>query len=459
MYTLSPSLCGAILLKHTWSVILILLSIVILFVLILISGVFAAMEIALSSSNRTKVMMLAESGDKKAKKLLDAIEEPLSFFATTQIYITFITLFSGMYAAEVFTDPIVDWALEQNFPVSHVVVAPVVFILVTAVLTYFTLVFGELIPKRIALRKGIVFALATINLLNFLSKLVLPFVKLLSFSAGLLLKLFRVKDDEDEEEITKEEIKFILDASTESGNIDEVEHDMLNRVLELHDRTVVDTCVHRVDMVALPVSASYQEVVDLFIDKKYSRIPIYEENIDHIKGILHIKDIMEFAFGSKDTSEFDLLSLLHEPYFVPTMKCADELLREMQKNATYMAIVVDEHGGTFGVVTIEDLVEEIVGSISDEYDTDEEQDVVVTGCGSSILQGSMELAKVEDHFGIDLPVDEYDTLSGFLIGQLRRIPLEDETPELEYNGILFKVRKIQDNRIVEAIAEVPVDQE
>jgi len=413
----------------------------------LISGVFSAMEIALSSSNRTKVKILAESGDKKANRLLKALEEPISFFATTQLYITFITLFSGMYAASSFTDPIVDWAMRQSIPISATAVAPIVFILVTALLTYFTLIFGELIPKRIALRKGITFALATINLLNVLSKIVFPFVKLLSFSANALLRVFRAKDNKDEEKITKEEIRMILKSSSEFGSIDDSEHDILSHVLDLGERTVVDACVHRVDIIALPLTAGFDEVINTFIEEKCSRIPIFEDSIDDIKGILHIKDVLKFMVDNPDKSGFEVKSLLREPYFVPSMKKSDELLREMQKNGIYMAIIMEEHGGTLGIVTIEDLVEEIVGSILDEYDAVEQQDIIPVEGGSFILQGSMQLTKVKEHFGIDLPVDEFDTLSGFLIGQLRRIPMDDEKPELEHNGLSFRVEKIIDKRI------------
>ena len=405
------------------------------------------MEIALSSSNRTKVKVLAESGDKKAGRLLKALEEPISFFATTQLYITFITLISGMYAAASFTEPVVEWVLGFDFNVSKTVVEPIVFIAITAILTYFTLIFGELIPKRIALRKGIVFALATIRLLNVLSILVYPFVKLLSVSANSLLRLFRIKTDDDAEEITKEEIRSILKLSSEFGSIDESEHDILSHVLELDEKTVVDASVHRVDIVALPLTASFDEVINIFMEEQISRLPIYGENVDNIKGIVHIKDILKYMVDNKDTSEFNITSLLREPFFTPSIMKSDELLREMQKNAVYMAIIVDEHGGTIGIVTIEDLVEEIVGSISDEYDTVDEHDIIPMDDGSFILQGSMELSKVQEHFSVDLPVDEYETLSGFLIGQLRRIPAEDETPELEYNELVFNIERVLDKRI------------
>ncbi|MCL2254222.1 MAG: hemolysin family protein [Lachnospiraceae bacterium] len=406
------------------------------------------MEIALSSSNRTKVKIFAESGDKKAILLLKALDEPITFFATTQLYITFITLFSGMYAAGSFTEPIINRALKQNIPIQETIAEPLVFISVTAILTYFTLIFGELIPKRIALRKGISFALATIKLLNILSYIVFPFVKLLSFSANSLLRIFGVKSIEGEEKISKDEIRMILRSSSEFGSIDESEHDILSNVLELNERTVVDACVHRVDIIALPLKAGFDEVIKIFIEEKCSRIPIYDENIDNIKGILHIKDILKYmADNQKDKSEFYIQPLLREPYFVPSIKKSDELLREMQNNGIYMAIIVDEHGGTLGIVTTEDLVEEIVGSIFDEYDSTDQQDIVPAEDGSFIMQGSMELIKVQEHFGVEFPIDKYETLSGFLIGQLRRIPPENEKPELKYEGLSFKVKKILNKRI------------
>ena len=428
-------------------VIIILVNIGILGVLILISGAFSAMEIAVSSLSRTKVKMLAESGNKKAIRLLNTLEEPSSFFATTQLYITFITLFSGSYAARSFTEPLVNWSLSQGFSVSETVVEPIVFITVTVMLTYFSLIFGELIPKRIALRKGMSFALATISTLNILSKIVYPFIKLLSFSTNSFLKLFGLRNIEDEEKISKEEIRMMLKSSNELGCIDGSEHDILSHVLQLGERTVVDACVHRVDVIALPIETGFGEIINVFINEKCSRIPIYEESIDNIKGILHMKDVMRFMVENPDTSGFEIREFLREPYFVPSIKKSDELLREMQKNGTYMAIIIDEHGGMLGIVTTEDLVEEIVGSILDEYDPVEPIDITPAGNGTYILRGTMELMKVQEHFGVDLPVDEYDTLSGFLIGQLRRIPAEDEKPNLEYNGISFKIESIINKRI------------
>jgi len=414
------------------------------------------MEIALSSSNRTKVKISVESGDKKAKQLLDAIEDPSSFFATTQLYITFITFFAGTYAANSFTEPLIRWLLGLGLPVSEAAAEPVVFIFITVVLTYFALVFGEMIPKRIALRRGMTFALATIGFLNVLSKMVLPFVKLLSLSANFLLKLLGEKSSLHEEGITKEEIRMMLKSGSEFGSIAESEHDILSSVLELDDRTIEDACVHRIDVVALPLDAEFDEITDVLISGKYSRIPIYEESIDYIVGILHMKDMLKYMVDNPGTSEVDIKTLLREPYFVPSFKKSDELLREMKKNRVYMAVVVDEYGGTVGIVTTEDLVEEIMGSIVHEYDAEKPPDITPVDDNTFIIQGTADLEKIQDHFDVSLPIDEYDTLSGFLIGQLRRIPMEDEKPELEYSGLLFKVESVQEKRIAKVtVSRIP----
>jgi len=433
--------------------IVILLSICILSALILLSGAFSATEIALSSANRTKVKTLAESGHKKAKQLWKAIEDPTAFFATTQLYITFIAFFAGAYAASSFTDPIVTRVLDLGLPISTAVAEPVVFIFVTLILTYFMLVFGELIPKRIALKNSMKFAFSTIGFLNILSKVVFPFVKLLSVSANFILRLFGIKDNAQADGVTKEEIRMMLKSGSEYGNIAESEHDIMNNVLNLEEKTVKDAGIHRVQVTALPVEVDFDEIVKVLIEEKYSRIPIYENSIDNILGFLHMKDIMKYMADNKDVSGFNIRSFLHEPYFVPPSKNTIELLQEMQKNHVYMAIIVDEYGGMTGIVTIEDLVEEIVGSILDEYDADESQEIIPIGQNTFSVQGSIDFEKVQSYFGTEFPVDEYDTLSGFIIGQLQRIPMDDEKPEIEFGGFLFTAEEVHDKRIVTVLVK------
>ena len=423
-------------------------SIVILVVLTLISGVLSASEIALSSANRNRVKLLAETGDKKAARLLAVMDEPNSFFATTQLYITFIAFFAGAFAANAFTGPLLAWTQRVGLPLSIYAAEPVVFIIITALLTYFTLIFGELVPKRIALQHAIPFALRAIYLLRVLSILALPFVKLLSFSAKLVLRLIGIRGERPEEDVTKEDIRLMVESGSELGHIAESEQGMIENIFTFDTLTAAEICTHRIDVIALPIDADFDTVLALLTDENYTRVPVYAESLDHIQGILHFKDVMHYMASHPDGAGFDLEPLLREPYFVPSSKKIGELFQEMQKERTYMAVVIDEYGGTLGIVTMEDLVEEIVGGIQDEYDTDELPDIVPLDENTFELQGGTYLETVQDFFEVELPVDEYDTLSGFLVGQLGYIPAEDEKPEVIFEGLVFQIEHIQEKRVV-----------
>jgi len=425
-----------------------LFNIIVLVILILISGMLSSSEIALSSSNRNKVKLRADKGEKKAIRLLKTIEKPHTFFATTQLYITFIAFFSGAYAASSFTDPIAKWILEKGFPVSANLAETLVFIFITAILTYVSLIFGELVPKRIAMKYAIPFSLGMQPVLKALSIIALPFVKFLSASAKLILKLIRFKDDSNDDVATKEEIRMIVHTSSEQGEIAESEHGMINNIFKIDKLIAGDICKHRLEVIALPIDVSFETVMEMLKGEFYTRIPVYYESIDDIKGILYTKDVLRYLAANKDTSSFDIKQLIREAYFVPFSIRADELFQDMQKEHVYFAIVVDEYGGTLGIITMEDLVVKIVGKIHDEYDAVETPDIVPAGENTFKISGTASLEKVQNHFDIPLPIDEYETLSGFLIGQLKYIPAEDEKPEVTFNGLLFKVEKIKDLRIV-----------
>jgi len=427
-----------------------LFSIIVLIILILISGMLSSSEIALSSSNRNKVKIRADKGEKKAIRLLKTIEKPHTFFATTQLYITFIAFFSGAYAASSFTDPITKWILEKGLSVSANVMETLVFIFITAVLTYVSLIFGELVPKRIAMKYAIPFSLGMQPVLKALSIIALPFVKFLSASAKLILKLIRFKDDNNDDAATKEEIRMIVHTSSEQGEIAESEHGMINNIFKIDKLIAGDICKHRLEVIALPIDVSFETVMEMLKGEFYTRIPVYYESIDDIRGILYTKDVLRYLAANKDTSSFDIKQLIREAYFVPFSIRADELFQDMQKEHVYFAIVVDEYGGTLGIITMEDLVVKIVGKIHDEYDAVETPDIVPAGENTFKISGTASLEKVQNHFDIPLPIDEYETLSGFLIGQLKYIPAEDEKPEVTFNGLHFKIQKIKDLRITSA---------
>jgi len=419
-----------------------------------VSGVLASSEIAVSSSNRNRVKMQADTGDKRAARLLATKDDPHSFFATTQLYYTFIGFFSGAYAASSFTAPLVDLARRLGLPVSDSVAEPLMFILITATLTYVSLILGELVPKRIAMQYAIPYSLRILPVLNVLSILALPFVKLLSASSKLVLKLIGIKDDTPEENITKDEIRMIVEAGSEHGHIAESEHGMIENIFGFDKLTAEDVCTHRPDVIALSIDAEFKTVVDVWTRENYTRVPVYEKNLDDICGILHSKDMLNYLVKGSDVSGFEIKSLMREAYFVPHSKKADELFQDMRGEQVYIAVVIDEYGGTLGIVTMEDLVEKIVGSIQDEYDTDEQPDIVPIDDRTFRIQGGAGLEKVQNRFGTPLPVDEYDTLSGFLVGRLGYIPAEDEQPEVTFEGLLFKVEKIQKKRIASVTLEL-----
>jgi len=430
---------------------------IVLLVLTLISGVLAASEIAVSSSNRNKVKLLADAGDKRAKRLLATLDEPNSFFATTQLYYTFIAFFCGAFAASVFTTPLVDCARWLGLPISENVAEPIAFILVTAILTYVSLILGELVPKRVAMRYAIPIALRILPVLYVLSILALPFVKALSVSAKFVLRLIRFQDENPEDLITKEEICLIVETSGEQGQIDESEQDMIENIIKADQLTAGDICTHRLDIVALPLNADFQTVLSMCSGEYYTRMPIYEESLDNVCGILYTKDVLRYMAsrpdvgspdaGSPDFSGFEIKTLMREASFVPFSKKADELFQEMREERIYMAVVVDEYGGTMGIITMEDLVERIVGKIHDEYDIDEQPDIVSIDEQTFLIQGTTCLEAVQDHFGTPFPLNDYETLSGFLVGLLGYIPSEGEKPEVVFNGLLFKIESLQDKRI------------
>jgi putative hemolysin len=376
-------------------------------------------------------------------------ENPSSFLATIQIGISIIALFSGAFAAQSFGGELADLIMKMNLPFSRAFVEKVSVLVITLLLSYFNLVFAELVPKKLAMRKAEPIALAMVMPIHTLSVLTRPMVKLLSASTNLVTKMFGVDDDQTEGDVTEEEIRLMVDAGGDTGAIDENEMEMINNVFEFDDKTAEDICTHRMDIVAFPVDAGKEAILSVLEAEKFTRYPVYEDTIDNIIGILHIKDVMKYIIHN-NLHEVDLREILRKPHFVPFSVKSDELFEYMQKNMQHVAIVLDEYGGTLGIVTMEDLIEEVMGNIWDEYD-EEEKDIVAIDENTYNVSGAAELSDVGQFFDVMLPTDDYITLGGFIISQLGRIPNEDEKPEIEFNGLVFKVKSVEDKRIDEVI--------
>ncbi len=417
----------------------------VLIILVVLNAFFAASEIALISLNDNKIRLMAEDGDKKAIILKNLLNEPSKFLATIQIGITLAGFLASAFASETFAERLVRFLVAAGVPVPEVWLKTASMLIITMILSYFTLVLGELVPKRLAMKKAEPIARFVAKPLNILSGITAPFVKLLTASTNFFVRLFGVDPNAEEEQVTEEEIRLMVDVGEEKGTIHESEKEMINNIFEFNNKTVSDIMTHRTDIAALSVDATLNEVIEFINSEKYSRIPVFEDNIDNIIGVMHSKYVFKYLTDG-DTSNFSLKQLIRQPYFVPESKRTDELFKELQLNKTHMAIIIDEYGGTAGIVTLEDLIEEIVGNIFDE-DDDEEKELEKIDDNTFIIKGSISLDEAQDILGSTLPVDDYETLSGFIIGQIGRIPEKGDESTIEFNELVFKVEEVDEKKV------------
>ncbi len=420
--------------------------ILVLVFLIVLNAFFAASEIALISMNDTKLRLMAEEGNKKAVLLKKLVDEPSKFLATIQIGITLAGFFASAFAAGNFSGRLVEAIKLTGVSIPDKILESISMVLITIVLSYFSLVFGELAPKRLAMKKAEPIAMLVASPLSFLSVVTSPFVKFLTFSTNTIVRLFGVDPTKDEDNVTEEEIRMMVDVGEERGTIDEAEKQMINNIFEFNNKIVSEIMTHRTEIAALPVSANLEEVTEFINTEKYSRVPVYEDTIDNIIGIMHLKYLIKYIAEGNGSDKFHLRNLIRKPYYVPASKRTDELFRELQKKSTHMAVIIDEYGGTAGIVTLEDLIEEIVGNIFDE-DDEIEKDFDKLDENTFVINGTTSLDAVRDYFEVELPTEDYDTLSGFVIGQLGRIPDDGDSPSVEFNGLIFKVDKIDEKRV------------
>lgn len=419
------------------------IQIFILIILILLNAFFAATEIAFISLNDAKIEKKAKEGDKKAKQINKMLKEPSKFLATIQIGITLAGFLSSAFASDAFADKLAP-ILENIIPIGISVWKGISIVIITIILSYFTLVFGELVPKRIAMKNHEKVANLTIGVVKFISIITAPFVKLLTVSTNFISKIFGVNENE-EETVTEEEIRMMVDVGEEKGTIEEEEKELINNVFEFNDITVSEIMTHRTDMYAININDNIMEMLNELDEYKYSRIPIYEETIDDIKGILYIKDLFKYiSIGQKN---INIRDVMREAYFVSQHKMINDLFKEMQKNNKQMAIVLDEYGGTAGIVTMEDIIEELVGNIFDEYD-DVENEYEKIDENTYRISGSISIYDLKKILHVEIPEGDYDTLSGYLVELLDRIPNDNEKPVIETEQVTYKIEEYEDKRIL-----------
>ena len=411
--------------------------------LILVNAFFSCSEIAIISINDTKLRRLADSGHKSALALAKLTKQPSRFLATIQVGITLAGFLGSAFAAENFADRIVASLVEGGSAMDPNTLHTLILIVITLILSYFTLVLGELVPKRIAMKKPEPIALAVGRIIYFISKVATPLVWLLTASTNGLLRLFRINPHAEETQVTEEEIRIMVDIGEEKGAIAPEEGEMIDNVLELSEKTAVELMTPRTDMEVLWLEDSPEQWEELIFSTNHSRYPVCGEDMDEIVGFLHVRDYFKNFRSDQSKS---LRELLRPAYLVPETVSADILLREMKLNKTHMAVVVDEYGGTSGVITMEDLLEEIVGQIEDEHD-DEGPDIIETGDERWRVRGSIDLGSLSDALGVELPEGDYDTLGGLIYSRLSSIPSDGAHPEMDIAGLHIRVEELTDHRV------------
>ena len=428
-------------------------AIILLIVLILVNAFFAASEIAVITLNDSKIRKMAQEGDKKAAKLVKLTESSGRFFSTIQIGVTLAGFLTSAVASESFSD---GFAVFLSFlPFAPSVVKGIATLLITLLLSYFNLLFGELVPKKIAMQRAEELSFKFVGALNATATIFRPVVSFLTSSTNAVLRLLGVDPNSSEQTVTEEEILMMVDAGEEKGVLDEDAKDMISNIFDFNDITADEAMTHRTEVSAVEDTQSVEDVVNLSIDKGYSRIPVFHEDLDNILGVVYVKDLLKFI-GRSVGQNIKVTDLMRPAYYVPESKPCSELFSEMTAHRVQIAIVVDEYGGTEGIITMEDLLESIVGNIQDEYDHEEEE-IQQVGENRFNVEGSAPIGEVSDLTGVEFPEGDYDTVAGFMMEKLGRIPRPDEHPRVRMKNLTLTVERMEDRRISEILIEKEVE--
>lgn len=426
-------------------------TILVLVLLIALNAFFAASEFALVELNDLKVKRNAKNGDRKAKLLYQLISEESRFLSTIQIGITLAGFLASAFAADNFSDHFAKFLYSQGVPLSIEILDVISVVLITAILSFFTLVFGELVPKKIALQKPEMIAGIVVYPLTVIFYIFYPLVNVLSFSTNIMIKLLGMDPHAVRDEATEEEIRMMIEIGDEQGTIQKTEREMIYNIFEFNDKYISDIFTHRTNIVAIPVDATLEETMEIVNTSRFTRYPIYEGDIDNIIGILHVKDLIQCI--GKNIEDFQIRQFIRKPTFVFEALKVDVLFQAMQTNNIHIAIVVDEYGGTAGLVTIEDVIEEIVGEIHSEIH-EEETEIKKLSPNQYIIKGITHLYKIEEALDVPLPSEEYDTLNGFLLEQLGHFPTKNQKAMIEFNNLRFQIMEMDHNRIEKVLLTI-----
>lgn len=424
-----------------------IVKLLLLAVLIFLNAFFAASEIAIITLNDNKMQKMAEEGHKKARQVLKLTSNSSNFLSTIQLGVTLAGFLASAAAAQSLAGPLAVWitGLSPSLNQYYGAINLISVVLVTIMVSYFSLVLGELVPKRIAMQKSESISFAVIGILGAISVIMRPFVRFLSVSTNLVVRLFGLNPDAVQKNVTEEEIRMMVDVGGEKGVIEDSQKTMINNIFEFDDINAEEIMTPRTDVEAVEVNDNMEQALRIGVDGGYSRLPVYEEEIDNIVGVLYVKDLLPYV-GQEIPKDVTIRHIMRETYFVPETKRCGELFAEMTEKRIQMAMVVDEYGGFSGIVTMEDLLESIVGNIQDEYDHEEEQ-IKKTGENTFEVEGSVDIEELGELLGLSFPQGEYDTLAGYIMDILGRIPGENEHPTVTLKNATFTVMEMDERRI------------
>ena len=432
----------------------IIVQIVILFALILVNAFFAMSEMAIVTLNDNKIDKMASEGNKKAKQIKKLTENTSSFLSTIQVGVTLAGFLTSATAAQSFAVMLTE--VISKTPVTEYVSPGIISgfstVVITLIMSYFSLVLGELVPKKIAMSKPEKMAFMAAPILVFVAKVTNPLVRFLAFSTNTVLRIIGIDPHADEEVVTEEEIRMMVDVGGEKGVIEDVQIEMINNIFEFDDIDVADIMTHRTDMICIDDDEPLSEAVKLSIENGFSRIPVYEEDPDDIVGVLYVKDFLQYV-GTNLPEKMTVKDMMRPAYYVPETKRCGELFTEMTEKRVQMAVVVDEYGGTAGIVTLEDLLESIVGNIQDEYDQEDEEISIINDTTFEV-DGITNIEEVEECTGKTFPEGDYDTIGGYIISVLGFLPQDGEMNEVQFQNVKFTVLNVEERRIGKVKVEI-----
>lgn len=415
--------------------------IILLFILTMINAFFSCAEMAMVSVNKSKIRRLAEEGKKSARLVHKFLEEPTKFLSTIQVAITLAGFFSSAAAASGLSRPLGAWLTSKNIPYG----SQISLITVTLILSYFTLVFGELVPKKVALQKPEAISMFCVKPIKAVSKIAAPFIKLLTFSTNIVTIPFGMKEGNTEEILSREELISLVNEGQAHGVLNKKEKEMINSIMEFDEKIAKEIMTPRINVFAIDIAEPKDEYLEELLQTKYTRIPVYEEDVDNIIGMLYIKDFLKDAVkhGYKNV---DVRSIMKKPYLVPESKIIKDLFRELQQSKKQIAVLIDEYGGFAGIVTMEDLVEEVMGDIEDEYDPILLK-IKKIDDSTYLIDGMTTIDELNSKLDLNIYSENYDTISGLLIDHMGSIPQENDDRTIEIDNLVFKLESVKNKRI------------